>query len=120
MSTPASSPAPTDDERNWAMLAHLSGFLFAALALGVLGPICVYLIKGEKSQFIRAHAVEAINFNITVLAGLAISGVLTIILIGFFMLAVIGIAYLVLTIKAALCARDGELYRYPFIFRLAS
>lgn len=40
------------------------------------------------------------------------------IVIGFVIAPVVGIAGLVLTIMAAIKAKDGEQYKYPFIFRL--
>jgi uncharacterized Tic20 family protein len=119
----SSSPAPSDpsiEERNWAVGAHLSGFLAAYLALGILGPTIVYFLKGSTAPFVRAHAVEAINFNITALIGIAIGAVLFVVGIGIFLLAAIGIAYLVCTIRGALAARDGKLYRYPMTLRFIS
>ena len=39
-------------------------------------------------------------------------------LIGFLLMAAIGIAHLVLCIMAAMKANNGEAYRYPFALRL--
>lgn len=114
------TPESTPDERNWAVIAHVSGFLAAYVALGIVGPTVVYFLKGSTSPFVRAHAVEAINFNITVLIGIAVSAVLSLVLIGFVTLGIIGVAYIVCTILAALKARDGHLYRYPMTLRLIS
>lgn len=43
---------PTQDDKTWALVAHLSGFL------GFLGPLVVMLVFGEKSPYIRYHAVQ--------------------------------------------------------------
>ncbi len=58
------------------------------------------------------------NFQIALTAYMLVAGLLCLVLIGFLLLPVIGIGGLVLMIMAAIKAKDGENYRYPFIFRL--
>jgi uncharacterized Tic20 family protein len=124
--TPALAPAPaptslsTADERTWGMVAHLSGFVAAYVALGFLGPLTVMLTVGNRSAFVRRHAVEALNFNLSVLLYAAVSAVLVVVLIGIPMLIAVGIAYLVATIGGALAANRGEEYRYPMNIRFVS
>ena len=108
------------DERNWAVGAHLSGFVAAYLALGFIGPLVIMLTGGTRSAFVRRHAVEALNFNISVLIWLAVSAVLSIILIGLPMLLAVGILYVVASIQGALAAGRGEEYRYPITIRFVS
>ena len=43
-------------------LAHVLGIFFA-----ILGPLIIMLTKGEQSRFVKHHAVEALNFSITVM-----------------------------------------------------
>jgi uncharacterized Tic20 family protein len=107
-------------ERNWAIGAHLSGFLAAYLALGFLGPLVVLLTGGSRSAYVRRHAVEAINFNLSVLLWLAISAILVIVLIGIPMLLAVGGLYVVASIRGAVAASNGEEYRYPFTIRFIS
>jgi uncharacterized Tic20 family protein len=109
--------AVSSQERNWAVAAHLSGFAAAYVALGFLGPLVVLLAAGHRSPFIRRHATEALNFNLTVLIALVISVVLIIVLIGIPMLLVVGLGYLVTTIAGAIAASRGEDYRYPLTIR---
>jgi uncharacterized Tic20 family protein len=109
------SPA---DERTWGMLAHLSALLAAFVALAFLGPLLVMLIQGPKSDFVRRQSVEALNFQITTYIAGIISAILVIVLIGFILLPIVGIAWLVLTIMAGLAANRGEDYRYPINLRL--
>jgi len=106
------------DERLWGTLAHVSAIVFAIILLAVIGPLLVLLIQGPKSAYVRHHAVEALNFNITVLIAAAVSGVLVIVAIGFLLLAVVGIAWLVFTIMAIIAANRGEWYRYPVSWRI--
>lgn len=109
------SPA---DERLWGLLAHLSWIVGSIVAIAPLGPLVVFLVFKDRSPFLRRHALEALNFWITVYIGLAISVALMLIIIGFVTFPVIGIAALVLSIIAALAANRGEEYRYPFTLRL--
>jgi uncharacterized Tic20 family protein len=113
----ASSAALPSEDRNWAMGAHLSAFLAAYIALGFLGPLVVLLVRGDRSPFVRQHAVEALNFNLTVLIYVAISVILAILLIGILMLVALGILYVVAVIIGAVRASSGELYRYPLTIR---
>jgi uncharacterized Tic20 family protein len=106
------------DERTWGMLAHLSALLAAFVALSFLGPLLVLLIQGPKSQFVRRQSVEALNFQITTYIAAIVSAILFFVLIGFLLIIVVGIGWLVLTIVAGLAANRGEDYRYPFNLRL--
>lgn len=107
-------------ERNWAVAAHLTSFVAAYVALGFLGPLVVLLVQGDKSPYVRAHAVEALNFNLTWLIYILVSALLVVILVGIALLAVVGIAYAVLVVLAAVAAADGRTYRYPLTIRFIS
>ncbi len=119
--TPAEpQPMRPDEARNWAVAAHLSGFLAAYVALGFIGPLVVMLTTGKRSPFVRRHAVEALNFNLTALLAVIVSGALVVVLIGIPMLVAVGILYLVTTIMGAVAASRGEEFRYPLTLRLVS
>jgi uncharacterized Tic20 family protein len=117
---PGPSQLSPQDEKLWGTLVHVSALVFAFVALAVLGPLLILLIQGPKSGYVRQHAVEALNFNITVLLAAIVSGILTIVLIGIPMLVAVGIFWLVCTILAILAANRGEVYRYPLTLRLVS
>ena len=104
---------PSQDEKTWGLLAHLG-----ALMLGFWAPLIVLIAKGNTSPWVRAHAVESLNFQITVFIALMVSAVLCIVLVGFVMLAVVGIGALVLEVIAGLQASNGGFYRYPMTIRL--
>ena len=111
-------PFNESDARMWAMLAHLSALTGIFTVVGsVVGPLIVWQIQKEKSAFIDYHGKEALNFNITVAIAAAVSFILMFILIGIFLLWVIGTAWLVFTIIAAIKANNGEYYRYPVSIR---
>jgi hypothetical protein len=113
------SAMPTQDEKMWGMLAHL-------LMLVVIGPLLVLLTKAKESSFVRAHAVEALNFQITLfLFNIAVSIVSSVLgaitgglglLLGCLPIPV-GIAALVFLIIASMKANQGLLYSYPVNIR---
>ena len=130
------APASADggisaEERQWAMVAHLSALLGGLLTSGwagsigcFLGPLIIWMVKKDTMPFVDDQAKEALNFNITVaiiffvlwavtFLTLFIGGVLTVPL-----MVIVGIAWLVLTVIASIKANQGERYRYPFTLRL--
>ncbi|HET9658004.1 MAG TPA: DUF4870 domain-containing protein [Kineosporiaceae bacterium] len=113
-------PMNPPEERNWAMAAHLSSFVAAYVALGFLGPLLVMLTAGGRSPFVRRHAVEALNFNLSVLIYVIACVPLSLILIGIPMLLALAILYLVTTVQGAIAASRGQEYRYPLTIRLVS
>jgi len=113
------------------MFAHLSALLGGLLTSGwggsigfFIGPLVIWLMKKDTMPFVDDQAKEALNFNITVgLVFLALF-VLSIVTLGIGLIIaipgwiIIGIAWLVFTIIAAMKANQGERYRYPFTLRL--
>ncbi len=109
---------PTDQERTWALAAHIGSFLAAYVALGFLCPLVVLLVKGNDSPFVRHHAIESLNFQITAAILTVVFFILIFVVIGIFLLVALGIAYVVLVIMATVAASRGEWYRYPVSLRL--
>jgi uncharacterized protein len=118
----AGVPVPTQDEKTWGMLAHLSAIATGFVGLSFLGPLLVMLTKGKESAWVEQQAKEALNFQI-VIAGVMLVGIIlsfTIILacLAVPMMMVVGLASLVLTVMAGLKANNGEMFRYPGNIRL--
>lgn len=122
--------APTAEERQWAMFAHLSALL-GGLVTGwiggwgwFLGPLIIWLMKKDTMPFVNDQAKESLNFNITVgiiFVILTILGVVTLgvgFLVAFPLMVIVGIAALVFIILAAIKSNEGTAYRYPFALRL--
>ncbi|MCO5313569.1 MAG: DUF4870 domain-containing protein [Microthrixaceae bacterium] len=101
------------DDTTFATLVHI-----LALFTSFIGPLIIYLVKGEESPFVKHHAAEALNFGITVFIAYAVSAVLMIVLIGFVLFPLVAIWSIVMPIIAALAANKGEWYRYPLTLRL--
>ena len=112
--------APTSEERNWAVGAHAGSFVAAWVAMGFIAPLLVLLLKGKDSPFVRRHAVESLNFQISLLIYLAVSFVLAFVLIGFLLMLIVGIFALVVIVLATVKASAGEDFRYPATIRLVS
>lgn len=123
--------APSAEERQWAMFAHLSALLGGLVTAGwagsigcFLGPLVIWLVKKETMPFVDDQGKEALNFNITVGIVFLALLLLSIMTLGIGLIIavpawiVIGIAWLVLTIIAAIKANEGVAYRYPFTLRL--
>ncbi|RZM08542.1 MAG: DUF4870 domain-containing protein [Pedobacter sp.] len=100
------------------MLAHLSAIPGSFVLIGsVIAPLVIWQIQKERSAFVDYHGKEAVNFQITMAIAAAISFLLMILVIGVFLLFIVGVVWLVFTIIAAVKANNGEYYRYPLTFR---
>jgi uncharacterized Tic20 family protein len=116
---PAGPHDARDDARIYALAAHLSALLSVFVGVPFAGPLVILLVK-KDDPFVRAHAAEALNFNLSVTlyaAALVVVGLLLLI-VAFELLVVLALvplvlAWFVLTCIAASKAADGELYRYP-------
>jgi uncharacterized Tic20 family protein len=114
---PPFPPPLQKDETMWAVFAQVSGLV----GLGLIGPLVIMLVSAEQRPFAKAHAMEALNFHITVLFGVLISLVLVFVfLLGIFTMIAIGVAALVYSILAAVAASKGETFRYPLTLRLVT
>ncbi len=116
---PLPSGAPSAEDRQWGLFAHLSALAGLVIPFGnVLGPLIIWQVKKDTLPFAADQGKEALNFNITVAIAAVISGLLTFVLIGFLLLPLVGLAWLIFTVLGAIKANNGEAYRYPFALRL--
>ncbi len=122
---PGSSVAPslvidvTADDRQWGMFCHLSALLgYLVGGLTFLGQLIVWLIKKDTSKFVDYHGKEALNFQINILIYSLVCIPLMFVLIGFLLLPVVVVYSIVMPIIAGIKANEGQLYEYPFTFRL--
>jgi uncharacterized Tic20 family protein len=110
---------PSAEERQWATFAHLSALAGLVMPFGsIIGPLVIWLIKKDTMPFVNDQGKEALNFNITVAIAAIVCGLLCIVLIGFLLLPVLVILWLVFVIVGTIKANEGTLYRYPFALRL--
>ena len=106
---------PTSDERTMGILSHI---LAIVPGIGIFGPLIIWLIKKDESQFVAENAKESLNFQITIIIGWIIGWLTIVVLIGFVILAVLGILNVILVIIATIKASENKIYRYPFNLRL--
>lgn len=108
------------DEQNWAMFCHLAALAGFLIPFGnIIGPLVIWLTKKDTMPLVDRHGKEALNFQITVSIAVVICFVLMLVLIGVFLLFIVGIGALVMTIIAAVKVSNGEFdYQYPFALRL--
>ena len=107
------------ESRMWAMVAHISALSGFVIPFGnILGPLIVWLVKRDEMAFVEDQGKEALNFNISMTIYGIISALLMFILIGFALLLILGVVWLVFVILAAVKANEGTAYRYPLTLRL--
>jgi hypothetical protein len=106
---------PTSDERTLGILSHI---LAIVPGIGIFGPLIIWLIKKDESQFVSENAKESLNFQLTMIIAVIISCILIVVLIGIFLIWILGILNLILVIIATIKASENKIYRYPFNFRL--
>lgn len=103
------------DDQTMALIAHLGGLL-----TGFIAPLIIYLMKKDESAFARHHAVEALNFQITMFIAMMVSAVLMFVIIGLFTMMIVAVVDVVFCVLAAVAANRGEWYRYPINIRMVS
>jgi len=120
---PETSAMSAQDERTWSALAHLS--IFLNLVTGFLGPVAaliVWLVYRDRSSKVAFQALQSMWYQVAwlvvLVAGWTVTGILTIVLIGFLLMPAMALISVVPFVHGAYAAyrvkRYGE-YRYPFI-----
>lgn len=127
---PAQVPPPPHQEITWATAAHWSSLVAYLVGLPFLGPLVVMLTQGQRSWFVRRHAVESLNFQLSVMIYtlvLVVGGMISaLVTFGLSLILVIplllgiAVAALVLVILATMAASRGEDYRYPLTIRMVT
>jgi hypothetical protein len=102
------------DEKTWALIAHFGGIL-----VGFIAPLVALLAKGNESPTVKAHANEALNFQITWGIAMIVAIIISVCSLGFlfFVPIIVWIVIVVFAILGGMKANNGELYRYPATFR---
>jgi uncharacterized Tic20 family protein len=103
---------PGQESKNLALLIWI-GTLF----LGFIPSLIVYLVKKDDA-YVQDQAKEALNWSITAIIGYVAGTILAIILIGFLVMAAVGICHLVFCIMGAVATSNGKAFRAPFAVRL--
>lgn len=91
--------------------AHLLSFC----GLFVIGPLIVMLVAGDRAPAARKHAVEALNFHLTLFGATIL---LPITIVGAILIPVYWILWFVLSIVGGVAALTDRELRYPLTIRL--
>lgn len=100
------------DERLFSMLMYVLSFFTA-----IIGPLIIWLMKREDSEFVDFHGKQYFNFFISYTIYGIVASISLIILIGLLLVPVVGIMYVVFTIIAAVKAYNGEQYKIPLVIQ---
>lgn len=105
-------------DKQWALIAHLGTLAGYVIPFGnIIVPLVVYVSKKDESEYVREHARESLNFQITFTL-LVIAAVITIVLmVGILFLIILPIVNLIFVILAALAIDKGEFYHYPLAIK---
>lgn len=106
--SPPSGFSVTQDERTWALVAHALTFIEG----GILGPLILYVVKRDESEFVAFHALQSFYFGLIFL-------LVSVISCGLLALPFL-IPYIILEVIACLRAQDGEWYELPIAGAWAS
>ena len=106
--TPAAQPLSPADEKLWATLIHVGG-----IVLGFIAPLVGYLVLKDRSAFVRDNARNALNFQILIAIAYVAGIILSVVLIGLFVVIAAGVISVIFSIMGALAANRGEVYKYP-------
>lgn len=122
---PARTMSP-EDERTWGALSHGAALLAMVLSagfLGFLGSLAVYLVHKDRGPFVRTHAANSLNIQITMFIWLVVATVVYVVLgivtlgVGFVLLLPLFLAPLVvagvLHLIGCVKAYNGEWWDPP-------
>jgi uncharacterized protein len=111
------------DENTWSVLAHLS--VFVNLLTGFLGPVgalIIWFVYRDRSERVAFHALQSALYQaawaVILAAGWTITGLLTVVLVGFLLIPVmiaLSVVPFVHMGYAAYKVNKGVDYRYPVI-----
>ncbi|SFM70180.1 DUF4870 domain-containing protein [Halopseudomonas yangmingensis] len=102
----------TQDSKNLALLLWIGTLFF-----GFIPGLIFYLVKADDA-YIKAQSMEALNWSITAILAYLAAFMLSFIVIGVFLIPVIGICHLIFCIMGAVAASKGNPFRVPFTLRL--
>ncbi|MER7130643.1 DUF1707 and DUF4870 domain-containing protein [Streptosporangium saharense] len=102
--------ALTGGDRAGAAAAHL----LPLTGLLAIGPLIMMLTAGKTSPYVRRHAVEALNFQLTLLGATVL---LAITVVGTVLMPVIWLGGMALSVIGGLAALGEGRFNYPFTMR---
>lgn len=102
----------SQDSKNLALLLWIGTLFF-----GFIPGLIVYLIKKDDA-YVMYQTKESLNWSITAIIAYMIAFMLSFIIIGVFLIPVIGLCHFVFCVMGAVKTSKGEAFRVPFTMRL--
>lgn len=119
------APQPTltpEQERTWGAISHgaaLVAMLLSAGFLGFVGSLAIYLMYKDRGPFVRTHAANSLNVQITMLIWLVVAVPLILLLgLGLLIMLVAPFVAGVLHVVGLVKAMNGEWWNPPLTARL--
>lgn len=112
MTSPESNELSQADERSFTSLANILGIL------GFIPSLVVYLVFKDRSKFLKGNVASALNFQLTMIIAEVVGYILSVIVIGVFIVIAVYVLRFVFSILAFVHTKDGENYTYPLAFSL--
>ena len=94
------------EDNTLGILSHLLG-----LFTGFLGPLIIFLATDDKKG--KNHSKLALNWQFSALIYSVVGAILSLIFVGFLVIAAVGIINIVFCIIATVKASKGEYWVYP-------
>lgn len=105
---------PSNDEKNAGMLCHLLALTGFVIPFGwIFGPLIVWLVKKDESEFVNRQGKDSLNFQLSMLIWTICCIPLVFIVVGIFLLIALGIMNIIMIIIASIKAADGQFMDYP-------
>ena len=104
----AEPPLTATDEKTWGVVMPLGAIIF-----GFLSPLIIWLIFRDRSPLLDAQGRYALNWTISHAIYSVAAWILSVILIGYVLLAILALLDLVFLIIAAVKAGERKAWKYP-------
>ncbi len=110
-----------NEERSMSMLCHLGALAGVIIPFGsIIGPLIFWAIKKDQYPEVDKQGRDAINFHLSMLLYMIVSGILVLLVIGIFLLIALSIFRLVIIIIASVKSNNGERFEYPLSIKFFS
>ena len=102
----------TQDSRNTALLVWIGTLFF-----GFIPGLILFLVK-KDDPYVLDQSKEALNWSITATIAYVAAFILSFVVIGVFLIPVIGLCHLIFCVMGAIGTSKGNPFRVPFALRL--
>lgn len=102
----------SQDSKNMALILWVGSIFFGFI------PGLIFYLAQKEDQYIQDQAKESLNWSITAIIAYIIALVLTVAVIGIFLIPVIAITHIVFCIMGAVATSKGQVFRVPLAIRL--